>query len=141
MRYGRIVLSKDSIEVEVANDAIYIHIDKDAHNQINENSPTTPLSPSAPPSPSSIAKSLHRKMSLTSQSLNNLAATSPSHFAVTLSTSIEKPFKIFIETINFASEVRDLLSLKLGFQIGLFHGGKPLEPLKTIFLHPTFHFC
>ena len=60
-----IVLSKDSIEVEVANDAIYIHIDKDAHNQINENSPTIPLSPSAPPSPSSIAKSLHRKMSLT----------------------------------------------------------------------------
>ena len=63
-----------------------------------------------------------------------MAATSPSHFAVTLSTSIEKPFKIFIETINFASEVRDLSSLKLGFQIGLFHGGKPLEPLKTIFL-------
>ena len=93
--------------------------------------PKGATSPSAPPSPSSVPRSSLRRTSLTTMSLSNLAASSPSQFAVTLSTSLEIPFKINIETVQFQTEH---LALKLGLQIALFHGGRLLCPLKTIML-------
>lgn len=63
-----VIVSWDSIDIDMANDAIYMSLEKDVllNNSIS-------ASPSGPPSP----KSLPRKTSLTSMSLNSLAFTSP----------------------------------------------------------------
>ena len=142
-----VLLPEDKIEIEEASDFIYIHIDRDAHNQNGESlssssaasgftTTTTPLSPSAPPSPTLTARSLPRKMSLTTMSLSSLAAISPFQFAVTMSTTIEKPFNILVEMIKFSLEGSSTTTsgLKFSLQIGLYHGGRPLCPLKTIIL-------
>lgn len=115
-----VILAWDSIDVDMANDAIYVSLEKDVLKDV-------PPSPSAPPSP----KSLPRKTSLTSLSLSNLAATSPFQFSMTYSSSLEKPFKISIESINYGTEFS---FSKHELQIGLFHGGKLLCPMKTISL-------
>ena len=140
-----VILPEDKIEIEEASDFVYIHIDRDAHNQNGEsqssaasgsNTTTTPLSPSAPPSPTLMARSLPRKMSLTTMSLSSLAAISPFQFAVTMSTTIEKPFNILVEMVKFSLEGSSTTTsgLKFSLQIGLYHGGRPLCPLKTIVL-------
>lgn len=42
-------------------------------------------------------------------------------------STLDKPFKICIEAINSIPE-----NSKLDLQIGLYHGGRPLCPLKTV---------
>jgi phosphatidylinositol-4,5-bisphosphate 3-kinase len=124
-----VVVSLDTIEIEMASDNIYISLERDVLAMGNgfSSSPCTPQSPSAPASP----RSLPRKTSLTSMSLYNLAASSPFQYSTTLSTSIEDKFKIKIETINISMDVPNS-GAKFCLQVGLFHGGRQICPLETI---------
>ena len=122
-----VIVELDSVEVELANDAIYINLEKEA---LKTNGHWT-KSPSAPPSP----KSLPRKTSLTSMSLSNSNAF---QFSMVFSNFIDKPLKIFVETINFSThDIVNVTSAKHDLQIGLFHGGRPLCPLSILPLKGT----
>lgn len=98
-----------SIDVDMANDSIYMKLEKDVLTEL------PPLSPSGPPSPT---RSLPRKTSLTSLSLSNLAATSPFNFSTIYSCNLDKPFKISIESINYGTDAASYPKLEL--QVHLF---------------------
>ena len=120
-----VIVELDSVEVDMANEAIYISLEKEAlktsANQWNARSP------SAPPSP----KSLPRKTSLTS--LMSWSNPNAFHFSLVFSNAIDKPLRIFVETINFSTGA-NFANANHDLQIGLFHGGRPLCPLKNLSL-------
>ena len=124
-----VILAWDSIEVDMANEAIYIKLEKDIQQDCKGHKATSPSG--GPPSP----KSLPRKTSLTSLSLSNLAASSPLQFATIHSSNLDKPFKILIESVNYGT---DVTYGKHEIQVGLFHGNQILCPLKTLSLNKSF---
>ena len=123
------IVELDSVEVDMANEAIYISLEKEA--ALKNSGQWMTRSPSAPPSP----KSLPRKTSLTS--LMSLSSSNAFHFSLVFSSAIDKPLKIFVETINFSTSLGNNYNstfVKHDLQIGLFHGGRTLCPLKVLTL-------
>ena len=64
----------------------------------------------------------------------SLTSLTSSYLSTTLySSTLEKPFKITIEAVNFVG-AENVTYSKYDLQIGLFHGARPLCPEKTISL-------
>ncbi len=113
-----------SIDIEQASETVYKSLERDV-------AASTSVAAAAATSATAAAsqQGLRYQDSLTALSLSNLGLCGPP----TPSAALEQGFSVTVESLRLSAETQAAGLLRsLGLQMGLFHGGKRLCPLRSV---------